>query len=216
MDTDVEFDFGDPDPSVDAHEVLDSGRASRVPPKVWAVLGALVLLVALGVDLGRGHHRAPRPIAKAAPDLQAQLADIALRPDPMGVVLAAASFGCPQVRESYPPTPSQLDALKQAFPAFYMVESGPTIDGSSGMCSIDFRAIDGKGDTLIVAVSAPPHPVKPLVVDINTAPDATFAGADYTSAAGFQVQVGVFTVDRRTVATQDQINQLAQDTALTW
>ncbi len=217
MPTDVEFDFGGAESgaeSGDAGDAVVSGPRRRWLP-VGAVVGVLVLVVAFGAT--REHQSSPRkPAVAPAPNLQTRLTAIALSPDPMGVTLEANVFGCPKVTESYPPTPSQLQSIMSAFPAFVDVESGPTIDGSSGLCSIDFRARDGQGNELIVAVSAPPHPVAPLVVDVNTDPDNDFVGSEYTSPTGFYVEVGMFEAQGQSVATLDQINQLAQDAALTW
>ena len=220
MPTDVDFDFGGSDSAPGSEDTIDAvrGGPSRSGRTVWALVGVAVLLAAIGV--ARSHSSARRspsaPPSVAAPTLQTRLHTIALSPDPMGVTLAANVFGCPKVNESYPPTPSQLKSIMAAFPTFTEIESGPTIDGSSGLCSINFRAIDGTGDTLIVAVSAPPQSAVPLRVDVNTDPDNEFVGAEYTSDAGFHVEVGVFEASGQTVATLDEVNQLTQDTALTW
>jgi hypothetical protein len=235
MASDIEFDFGDADAAVETEDSLESGRSglSRIPVAVWITCGVLVLIGATVAGLARGHHspaRSATPTASpsatpasvapavAVGDLWTQLSPLAIDPLPPGEV-RPSSFGCPQERIAYPPTPAQLTALQRAFPELAEIESRLVIDGSSGLCAIQIRAHDDVGDVLVVVVVAPPNPRTPTTTSQqHDQPGAftSFIGTDYTSAAGFHVQDGLFTSAAAGLATPAQLTDLAMDPGLTW
>jgi hypothetical protein len=231
MPSDLEFDFGEPDAAAGSEEPLDVERPSsaRAAQRVWVGAGVLVLTVALAVDLVRGHGDTPRASPAPAtssisapvsqPGLQTALTAIALGPPTTVASIRSNTFGCPRAVGAFPPLPAQLQALARDFPSFTQVESSPVIDGSDGLCEVDFRARNADGDILVVRVQAPPNPRTPsLEADDETGPGAYpyFVGADYTAPTGFRVQVAVVGANPRNRTSPAQINQLAKDAALTW
>lgn len=226
---DIEFEFGHPNVDGNPPDALDAGRKlRRMPPTGWVALGIAILVLVVGVDLARGHHKpaattspvvaTPTPSASPTGDLLSQLTPLAfgaLAP----AELRSTSFGCPKELVAFPPTPNQLAALARAFPAFAQVQSRPVIDGSNGLCAIELRSSDDVGDVLIVIVTAPPNPQRPVTSQQqDEVPLQTdyFRGTDYTSSAGFHVQVGLFSLADPAPTTPDQLTQLAMDAGLTW
>ena len=231
MPSDLEFDFGEPDAPAGPDEPLDTGReaSGRATQQIWIMLGVAVLVIALGVDLVRGHRDRPDvaptprsssiPVVVPTPNLQSDLTAIALGPPSTSAIIRENVFGCPRAIGAFPPLPAQVDAVQRAFPTFMQLESSPVIDGSDGLCEIDFRARNEGGDILVVRVQAPPNRAMPMLqADDETGPGAYpyFVAADYTSATGFRIQAAVVGADPRKRVSLIQIDDLAMDSDLTW
>ncbi len=219
----LEFDFRGDQGGPEDGDQLGGRSPRRVPAWAWIVAGVLVLVVAVGVQVGRRDSARPVPIAAA--DLQDQLRSVAVGPSSSGGVIKPGSFGCPQIRTGFPPTSTQLGAIESAFPSFGTVDSTPVIDGSSGLCSIAFRALDATGAILVVVVTAPPNPPSPsaaasavpaVLVQPGRGGFSSFLGDEYTSPGGFRIQVGAFTAAGRSAVSAQQVTSLIRNPALTW
>jgi hypothetical protein len=237
MPADIEFDFGDPAaPGRVEEEPLEDERAGRwlgrMPQWAWIVAAAVVVGVALVVDLSRGSPS--RPIATPSstastplpsvtlpvPSLHQELEAAALDTDPMTNVIRStpAVYACPAPRQNKLPLAAEFDAIHRAYPAFGRFESGTTLDASAGLCSVNLRARSSDGSILIVRIQAPPNQMMPIVVVEDgsvTGAYPTFTAVDYVSDLGFRVQAGILGTAREPFSSEG-IEQLAEDEALLW
>jgi hypothetical protein len=238
MSQNIDFDFGESAGAAGAEEVLygsDSARRPQrprrrieIPDRVWVGAGILALIVALVVDVRRGHEtdRSAQATASASlaqsvevPSLQVALTGIALSAARLtDNIRASALTGCPSPHGGVSSRQAQLTALSRSFPKFGPPEVSQTIDASEELCAVTLRARDDQSDVIIVRIAAPPNDkIVELNLTNNAGPAAYpyFIGAAYVTDRGFSVQVGVLGKEG-SAASGFQVDQLVEDPALTW
>ena len=225
----VEMDFGEPAGDAEA-DVLDGDRPprrTRVPDSVWIAAGAAFIVVALIVDLARGHGSSPSPSPSSSQSsaptesslLQQQMTEVALAPARLADNVRATDSGCPSPHGGTSPIPAQQETIHRWFSQFAQFEVSQTIDAAEGLCSITIRGHDELGSILVVMIAAPPNPTM-VEFDVTNYGESgaypVFIGADFVSSTGFRTQVGVLGNGSERFTAGSPTAQLAEDSGLTW
>ena len=216
-------------------ELLDVGHEGSRLPRRLAFLGGrrvqlaagAVILAALAVlaTVQRPNSNGPSnpPHSTQVPSAFATLVAQANYPGRLTDYVRAFSGPrkCTVGNTTNPPQDSIMAALRGFAPRFSLLDVGRTFDEFAGLCSVQVRARDRAGTTVVISIASPVSPPAPPFTSDGLQEASQNDGAARTEyvhlmeAIGWSVTVGA-TGPARDQLYFDDMERLARDPSLRW
>jgi hypothetical protein len=190
----------------------------------WAAVSAVACGLALAYLIGRpssGPHPSA-PDAQTGSDALSVLVAKARQSAPLSdYIRSDSSFGaCASVQVGQDPERAVVTALHRALPGYTVRDVARTLDQFTALCTIDVRAANAHGSTVVIEVVSPQarsdHTFTTVSISSIADPSTTaVTSVSAVTSAGWSVTVGVVgpRSDQPGAAT---LLSLAQDPTLLW